>query len=96
MVPKAGRRDFHFWKTSCADGTFPRERMLEVAEHYQHFGGVSPINQQCRDLLAALEPQLLEAGCTLPVFWGNRNWSPYLTDVVREMTARGLKRRRCS
>lgn len=70
----------------------PRERMLEVAEHYQHFGGVSPINQQCRDLLAALEPQLLEAGCTLPVFWGNRNWSPYLTDVVREMTARGLKR----
>lgn len=70
----------------------PRERMLEVAEHYQHFGGVSPINQQCRELLAALEPQLRDAGCTLPVFWGNRNWSPYLTDVVREMTTRGLKR----
>jgi protoporphyrin/coproporphyrin ferrochelatase len=70
----------------------PRERMLEVAEHYQHFGGVSPINQQCRDLLAVLEPQLREAGCTLPVFWGNRNWSPYLTDVMREMTERGLKR----
>jgi ferrochelatase len=70
----------------------PRERMLEVAEHYQHFGGVSPINQQCRDLLAALEPQLREAGCTLPVFWGNRNWQPLLTDTVREMTARGLTR----
>lgn len=70
----------------------PRERMLEVAEHYQHFGGVSPINQQCRDLLAALEPLLREAGCQLPIFWGNRNWKPLLTDTVREMAERGLKR----
>src|SRR6266545_8353804 len=60
----------------------PRERLLAVAEHYQHFGGVSPINAQNRALLAALREQI-----DLPVYWGNRNWAPYLTDTVAEMTA---------
>jgi len=70
----------------------PRERLLEVAEHYRHFGGVSPINQQVRDLIAALKPELERRGIELPLFWGNRNWHPLLPDTLREMTARGAKR----
>ncbi len=54
----------------------PRERMLEVAEHYQHFGGKSPINAQARGLIAALELELAAHGLKLPVYWGNRNWRP--------------------
>ena len=69
----------------------PRERMLEVAEHYHHFGGVSPINQQVRDLIAALKPELEAAGIGLPVYWGNRNWHPMLADTVRKMTEDGVK-----
>src|SRR5262249_48461044 len=65
----------------------PRERLLAVAEHYQHFGGVSPINEQNRALLAALREQL-----DLPVYWGNRNWHPYLTETVRELAAAGVRR----
>lgn len=70
----------------------PRERLLEVAEHYMHFGGVSPINQQVRDLIAALQPELQRRGIELPLFWGNRNWTPLLTDTLHEMTAKGMKR----
>ncbi|MCA8988624.1 MAG: ferrochelatase [Planctomycetaceae bacterium] len=73
----------------------PRERMLEVAHHYELFGGVSPINQQMRDLLAALKPALKEAGISLPVYWGNRNWTPYLNDTMAEMTKAGVKRALC-
>jgi ferrochelatase len=65
----------------------PRDRLLAVAEHYQHFGGVSPINEQNRALLAALGERL-----DLPVYWGNRNWRPYLTDTLAEMTAAGVRR----
>src|SRR5580700_3666988 len=65
----------------------PRERMLAVAEHYYHFGGRSPINQQCRDLIAALQPLV-----TLPIYWGNRNWHPMLPDTVRKMREDGVKR----
>ena len=70
----------------------PRERLLEVAEHYQAFGGVSPINQQCRDLIAALEPALKQAGVDLPIYWGNRNWDPMLPDTLRQMTDDGVTR----
>ncbi len=70
----------------------PRERMLEVAEHYQHFGGVSPLNQQTRDLIAALEPELTSSGIELPVYWGNRNWHPLLPDTLRQMQADGVRR----
>jgi protoporphyrin/coproporphyrin ferrochelatase len=63
----------------------PRARLAAVAEHYLAFGGVSPINEQCRELIAALD-------LPLPVYWGNRNWTPYLTDTVREMTAAGVRR----
>lgn len=70
----------------------PRERMLEVAEHYQHFGGVSPINEQCRELLAGIRAEFAARNCTLPIYWGNRNWAPMLADTVREMRDAGVKR----
>jgi len=70
----------------------PRERMLEVAEHYQHFGGKSPINEQNRALLKALEEELARRGPHLPIYWGNRNWHPLLTDTLREMADAGVKR----
>ena len=70
----------------------PRERMLEVAEHYRHFGGVSPINEQTRELIAAVEPELRRRGIDLPIFWGNRNWTPMLADTVAEMKAAGVTR----
>jgi protoporphyrin/coproporphyrin ferrochelatase len=70
----------------------PRERMLEVAEHYYHFGGRSPINDQNRALIAALEKELAAHGPALPVYWGNRNWHPLLTDTLRQMAADGVQR----
>jgi len=70
----------------------PRERMLEVAEHYQHFGGKSPINEQNLALLAALRAELERRGPHLPVYWGNRNWHPLLPDTLRDMAAAGVKR----
>jgi protoporphyrin/coproporphyrin ferrochelatase len=66
----------------------PPERLAEVAEHYQHFGGVSPINAQNRALLGALAPVLPG----LPMYWGNRNWQPYLTDTVARMRDDGVRR----
>jgi ferrochelatase len=70
----------------------PRERMLEVAEHYYHFGGVSPINGHCRELIAVLRQELDSRGIYLPIYWGNRNWTPMLPDTLRKMTADGRKR----
>jgi protoporphyrin/coproporphyrin ferrochelatase len=70
----------------------PRARLLEVAEHYSHFGGVSPINAQVRALIAALGPELDQHGISLPIYWGNRNWHPLLADTLSEMTAAGIKR----
>ncbi len=70
----------------------PRERLLEVAEHYYHFDGVSPINRQTRELIAALRTELDNAGISLPIYWGNRNWHPLLPDTLREMAQAGLKR----
>jgi ferrochelatase len=70
----------------------PRERLLEVAEHYYHFGGASPINAQNRELILALERQLAENGPNLPIYFGNRNWAPYLKDTVAQMAADGVRR----
>jgi len=67
----------------------PDERLEEVAVHYRHHGGVSPINEQNRALKAALEAELERRGIDLPVFWGNRNWSPYMNDALREAEAAG-------
>lgn len=70
----------------------PRERMLEVAEHYNHFGGVSPINEQNRDLLDAIRAELKANEIDLPVYWGNRNWHPLLADTLRQMRDDGCRR----
>ena len=70
----------------------PPERLAGVAEHYYAFGGVSPINQQCRDLLAAVRADFAANGLALPLYWGNRNWTPYLTDTVRQMAQDGVRR----
>src|SRR3954462_258279 len=62
----------------------PRERMLEVAEHYYHFGGKSPINDQNRALIAALAEELYAHAIELPIYWGNRNWHPLLGDTLQK------------
>jgi ferrochelatase len=70
----------------------PRERLLEVAHHYELFGGVSPINEQNRALVAALEQDLRAHGVDLPVYFGNRNWHPFLEDTVRQMRDDGVRK----
>ena len=70
----------------------PRERLARVAHHYELFGGVSPLNRQNRELIAALEAELAAHAIELPVFFGNRNWYPYLSDAVREMRGAGVRR----
>ena len=69
----------------------PPERLLDVAEHYRHFGGVSPINEQNRALTAAVGKELAAAGIDLPVYWGNRNWEPYVEHVWRQMADDGVE-----
>jgi ferrochelatase len=70
----------------------PEQRLEEVAEHYRHFGGVSPINEQNRKLIAAIEKDFASNGVDLPVYWGNRNWKPYVADAVRRMRDDGVSR----
>lgn len=73
----------------------PRERLEEVGEHYFLFGGRSPINDLNRAFLAAIRDDFAAAGLELPVYWGNRNWDPYLTDAVRQMKGDGVTRAAC-
>jgi ferrochelatase len=70
----------------------PKERLAEVGRHYFLFGGVSPINAQNRELLQALRKDFADHGLDLPVYWGNRNWAPYLPDALRELLADGHRR----
>jgi len=70
----------------------PRERLEEVGQHYFLFGGRSPINDQNRSFLAALRADLAEHDVDIPVYWGNRNWEPYLADTVAQMEADGVTR----
>ena len=69
----------------------PRARMLEVAEHYYSFDGVSPINSQTRAFIAALRKELDSRDINLPIYWGNRNWHPLLADEVRKMASHGIR-----
>ena len=69
----------------------PHERLLEVAGHYHHFGGVSPINAQNRALIAALETELRAHRIDLPIYFGNRNWHPLLADTLIQMHAAGVR-----
>ena len=70
----------------------PPAAKARIAERYQAFGGVSPINGHTRAFVAALEERLREAGQPLPVYWGNRNWHPYLGETVQRMAAAGVRR----
>jgi protoporphyrin/coproporphyrin ferrochelatase len=71
------------------------ERLREVGAHYDHFGGVSPINAQNRALLKAIEADLAAHGVGLPVYWGNRNWAPYLEEALTAMVEDGVQRALC-
>ncbi|MGZ4426508.1 MAG: ferrochelatase [Nocardioidaceae bacterium] len=73
----------------------PRERLEEVGEHYFLFGGKSPINDQNRAFIAAVEEDFASSGLDLPVYWGNRNWDPYLADALRQMRDDGVRRAAC-
>jgi ferrochelatase len=90
--PESKEEVIPFLENVLRGRSVPRERMLAVAEHYYHFEGKSPINQQARDLIAALETELRENGPELPVYWGNRNWHPLLTDTLRKMKDDGIRR----
>jgi protoporphyrin/coproporphyrin ferrochelatase len=70
----------------------PEARLAEVAEHYRHFGGVSPINEQNRALLAAIREDFAAHGIELPLYWGNRNWHPMLADTLAQMRDDGVRR----
>jgi len=81
-----------FLRAVTAGRGIPDERLAEVAEHYHHFGGRSPINDQNRALLAALRAEVARRGLAVEVVWGNRNWAPYVTDVLRDAHANGARR----
>ena len=82
--PEGQDDDIPYLRNVTRGRGIPDERLEEVAHHYRHFGGVSPINAQNRELKAALEGELARRGMDLPVYWGNRNWSPFLTEAVQE------------
>lgn len=90
--PEAPEDVIPFLENVTRGRNVPRARLEQVAEHYYHFGGRSPINAQCRDLIAALEPELESAGLRLPIYWGNRNWHPFLPETMRSMAADGVRR----
>jgi ferrochelatase len=90
--PEAPNEVMPFLENVTRGRGIPRERLAEVAEHYLHFGGRSPINDQCRELVAALEAELAAHGPHLPVYWGNRNWHPFLADTMARMAADGVRR----
>jgi ferrochelatase len=69
----------------------PEERLREVVHHYELFGGVSPLNGQNRALIAAVRAELEASGPKLPVYWGNRNWTPFLVEALRQMKQDGIK-----
>ncbi len=90
--PEAMNEVMPFLQNVLRGRNVPPERMQAVAHHYELFGGVSPINEQNRNLIAALRKELDAHGPRLPIYWGNRNWQPLLADTLRQMRADGIKR----
>src|ERR1700733_7920344 len=86
--PEAREDVIPFLENVLRGRNVPRERMLAVAEHYYHFDGKTPINDQNRALIAALKEQ----GLGLPIYWGNRNWHPLLADTLSQMSEDGVTR----
>jgi ferrochelatase len=90
--PEGPRDVMPFLENVTRGRGIPAVRLVEVAHHYERFGGVSPINAQNRALVAALRAELDAHGIELPVYLGNRNWHPLLADTLREMTGDGVER----
>lgn len=82
---------FPFLRNVTRGRNVPDDRLAEVAEQYELFGGVSPINDHCRTLLSAIREELAQHGPDVPVYWGNRNWQPFVTDTVRTMADDGIR-----
>lgn len=89
--PEESKDVLPFLENVTRGRNIPRERLLEVAEHYYHFDGKSPINEQCRALMEALRNELDQHGPKLPLYWGNRNWKPFLPDALRQMKEDGVR-----
>jgi ferrochelatase len=89
--PEAREEVIPFLENVLRGRNVARERMLEVAEHYYHFGGRSPINDQNRELIGALRIDLERHGIALPIYWGNRNWHPFLSDTLARMRDDGVR-----
>ncbi|HJR90197.1 MAG TPA: ferrochelatase [Aeromicrobium sp.] len=81
-----------FLENVTAGRGVPRARLEQVAEHYLLFGGRSPLNDLNRDLISAIQKDFADHGIDVPVYWGNRNWDPYLRDVCRDMVDDGIRR----
>jgi protoporphyrin/coproporphyrin ferrochelatase len=90
--PESKEEVVPFLETVLRGRNVPRQRLLTVAEHYYHFEGKSPINQQTRELIAALQSELEQNGPRLPIYWGNRNWHPFLADTLKKMKDDGIRR----
>ncbi|WP_141922796.1 ferrochelatase [Haloactinospora alba] len=90
--PEANEDVIPFLENVTHGRGIPRERLAEVGEHYYLFDGVSPINQQCRELLAEIRSDFSANDVDLPVYWGNRFWDPMLTDTVAQMAKDGVRR----
>jgi ferrochelatase len=90
--PESKEEVIPFLENVLRGRNIPRERMLSVAEHYYHFEGKSPINQQTRALIAALEAELGRNRPKLPIYWGNRNWHPLLEETLLKMKHDGIRR----
>ncbi len=84
-----------FLRNVTAGKNIPDERLVAVGAHYDLFGGRSPINDQNRDLLDAIREDFASNGIDLPVYWGNRNWDPFLTEALEQMKADGISRAAC-
>lgn len=80
-----------FLKNVLRGKPVPEERMMEVAEHYHEFDGVSPINEQNRQLIAALKQEMQARDLNLPVYYGNRNWEPFITEALTDMKEEGIQ-----
>lgn len=89
--PQGPEEVMPFLRNVTAGRGVPEDRLAAVAEHYQHFGGVSPITAQNQALLAALAAEFGRRGIDLPLYFGNRNWHPFLTDTARQMAADGRR-----
>ena len=90
--PESREEVLPFLENVTRGRNIPRERLLEVAEHYYHFDGKSPINEQCRELISSLRQELDRHAIELPIYWGNRNWRPFLADTLKEMQSEGVRR----